>query len=185
METGQCPSAQAAIVLGARVFPDGRLCDMLADRVATAVDLYKSNRVEKLIMTGDHGREDYDEVNHMRLYAEKLGVPSEDIFMDHAGFNTYDSMYRAREVFLVDSAVVVTQAFHLPRAVYAARALGLEAVGVAADRHIYAGAEYYDLREIPARLKMLFKLHLLQSKPRFLGEAIPVQGDGRLTHDWQ
>lgn len=79
----------------------------------------------------------------------------------------------------------VTQAFHLPRAVYAARALGMEAVGVAADRYVYAGAEYYDLREIPARLKMFLKIHLLRSKPRFLGEAIPVWGDGRLTHDKQ
>lgn len=183
VEPGSCPDSQAAIVLGAYVSPDGRLCDMLADRVKTAVELYQDNKVQKIIMTGDHGKKDYDEVNHMRGYAEKLGVPAEDIFMDHAGFSTYDSMYRARDIFTVNSAVVVTQAFHLPRAVYTARALGIEAVGVEADKHIYAGAGYYDLREVPARWKAFVQLHLIQAKPRFLGEVIPVSGDGRLTHD--
>jgi len=125
--------------------------------------------VKKIIVTGDHGRQNYDEVNNMRNYAEKLGVPSEDIFMDHAGFSTYDSMYRAKEIFLVDSAVVITQAYHLPRAVYTARALGINALGVESDKHIYAGAAYYELREIPGRLKAFVQLHLIHSKPRFLG----------------
>lgn len=178
-----CPPAQAAIVLGAYVSPDGRLCDMLTDRVTTAIELYKAQKVQKLIMTGDHGQKGYDEVNHMRRYAEKLGVPTEDIFMDHAGFSTYDSMYRAKEIFQVESAVVITQAFHLPRAVYIARSLGIEAVGVEADKHIYAGADYYDMREIAARLKAFVQLHVTHAKPQFLGEVIPVTGDGRLTHD--
>ena len=184
VETASCPKAQVAIVPGAYVFPDGRLCDMLADRVQTAVELYHAGRVGKIIMTGDHGRIDYDEVNHMRLYAEQMGVPTEDIFMDHAGFSTYESMYRARDIFQVSSAVIVTQAFHLPRAVYTARALGIDAVGLKADKHIYAGAQYYDLREIPARLKAFAQVQT-RAKPQFLGEAIPVTGDGRLTHDGQ
>ncbi len=175
--------AQAAIVLGAYVLPDGTPCQMLRDRIKTAVELYNNKKVQKIIMTGDHGTQDYDEVNYMRIYAEKLGVPTEDIFMDHAGFSTYDSMYRAKEIFLVNSAVVITQAFHLPRAVYTARALGIQATGVKADKHQYAYADYYDFREIPARIKAFSQLHLLHSKPRFLGESIPVTGDGRLTHD--
>ncbi len=178
-----CPVQTAAIVPGAYVSPEGILCEMLADRVETAVELYQKNRVKKIIMTGDHGRQDYDEVNNMRLYAEKLGVPSQDIFMDHAGFSTYDSMYRAKAVFRVDTAVVVTQAYHLPRALYAAGRLGIDALGVEADKHVYAGAALYELREIPARLKMFAQTHLLHAKPRFLGEVIPVSGDGRLTHD--
>lgn len=180
---GDCTQSQAAIVPGAYVSPDGRLCDMLEDRVLTAVELYNNDVVQKIIMTGDHGRANYDEVNHMRRFAEGMGVPTEDIFMDHAGFSTYDSMYRAKEIFLVESAVVVTQAFHLPRAVYTARSLGLKSVGVKADKHVYAGAEYYDLREIPARLKAFAQIHILRSKPRFLGETVPISGDARLTHD--
>lgn len=178
-----CPASEAAIVLGAYVSSDGQMCDMLVDRIETAVELYKNHTVKKIIMSGDHGRKEYDEVNSMRIYAEKLGVPTGDIFMDHAGFCTYDSMYRAKEIFQVDSAVVLTQAFHLPRAVYTARSLGINAVGVRADKHIYAGAAYYDLREIPSRIKAFAQIQLLHSKPRFLGEVIPVSGDGRITHD--
>ena len=178
----EVPAAQAAIVPGAFVFSNGQLCEMLADRVETAVDLYKNNKVKKIIMSGDHGQKDYDEVNNMRKYAEELGVPTADIFMDHAGFSTYDSMYRAKEIFQVENAVIVTQAYHLPRAVYTARSLGLAAVGVAADRHTYYGAEYYSLREIPARLKAFWQVNT-HAKPVFLGDAIPVSGDGRATHD--
>ncbi|MDR9786934.1 MAG: ElyC/SanA/YdcF family protein [Peptococcaceae bacterium MAG4] len=184
VDAQDCPVKTAAIVPGAYVSPEGRLCDMLADRVKTAVELYQNNRVKKIIMSGDHGRKDYDEVNYMRLYAEKMGVSPEDIFMDHAGFSTYDSIYRAKAIFQVDTAVVVTQAYHLPRALYAAYCLGIDACGVAADKHVYAGARLYELREVPARLKMFAQIHLLNAKPRFLGKVIPVSGDGRLTYDW-
>lgn len=181
---GDFTGSHTAIVLGAYVDPDGRLCDMLADRVDTAVDLYRSGKVEKILMTGDHGLSSYDEVNGMRKYAQARGVPARDIFMDHAGFSTYDSMFRAREVFRVESAVVITQDFHLPRAVYTARKLGLEAVGLSADRHAYPESELqaYNLREILARTKAFAQL-AARAKPRFLGEAIPVSGDGRATHD--
>jgi len=174
--------SQAAIVPGAYVSPDGRLCDMLADRVSTAVDLYRAGKVKKILMTGDHGRASYDEVNSMRRFAEEMGVPTGDIFMDHAGFSTYESMYRARDVFQVDSAVIVTQDFHLPRAVYIARELGIDAVGLSADRHVYAGAEVYEYREIPARIKAFLQVKA-GARPTFLGPAIPVSGDGRATHD--
>lgn len=176
--------AQTAIVPGAYVAPDGTLCDMLADRVETAVELYLQGKVQKLLMTGDHGRLSYDEVNAMRRYALSRGVRERDIFMDHAGFSTYDSMYRARDIFRVQSAVIITQEFHLTRAVYTARRLGLESVGVSADRHIYAGAGVYSLREVLARVKAVGQL-AIRSKPRYLGEAIPVSGDGRVTRDSQ
>jgi len=177
VQAGSFIGAHTAIVPGAYVYPDG-----LADRVSTAVDLYIQGKVEKILLTGDHGRSSYDEVNSMRKYAEARGVPTRDIFMDHAGFSTYDSMYRAREVFRVNSAVIVTQDFHLPRAVYTARRLGLQAVGISADRYVYAGTEIYHLREIPARVKAFLQI-TAGSKPRFLGPAISITGDGRDTRD--
>jgi len=155
---------------------------MLADRVETAVELYVQGKVKKILMTGDHGWDSYDEVNSMRKYARSRGIPDTDIFMDHAGFCTYDSMFRAREVFQVDSAVIVTQNFHLPRAVYIARELGIPAVGLSADRHIYAGAGAYAWREIPARVKAFAQV-IFDDKPRFLGPVISISGDGRSTHD--
>lgn len=178
----QSERAQAAIVLGALVFPDGRVSDMVADRLETAYELYHAGTVQKILITGDHGQADYDEVNTMRRYLEKKGVPSEDIFMDHAGFDTYDSMYRARDVFQVRQAVVVTQRFHLPRAVYIARSLGLQAQGVVADKHVYYRAWYYDVRELAARVKAFGEV-TVGRKPVFLGPVIPITGDGRATHD--
>jgi SanA protein len=179
---GDVKQAQAAIVLGAYVFPDGRVSDMVADRLEMAYNLYREHRVAKILISGDHGRVEYDEVNTMRRYLEAKGVPTADIFMDHAGFDTYDTMYRARDVFQVHTAVVVTQAFHLPRAVYLARSLGLEAQGVAADRWQYAGAQYYAAREWAARVKAFGNV-LFHNAPQFLGPAIPITGDGRATHD--
>ena len=118
----------------------------------------------------------------MRRFLENKGVPPTDIFMDHAGFDTYDSMYRARDVFQVKDAVVVTQRFHLPRALWIAERMGLETQGVVADRRPYAGAEYYDYREMAARVKAFGEV-LFQRKPVFLGPVIPITGDGRATHD--
>lgn len=182
VEAGEFRGCQTAVVLGAYVSPDGRLCDMLADRVDTAVDLYRQGKVEKILMTGDHGSVSYDEVNSMRKYAQSKGVPAGDIFMDHAGFSTYESMYRARDIFQIGSAAVITQGFHLPRAVYTAGKLGIQAVGISADRHNYPGTEIYEAREVLARIKAFGQI-AAGSRPRFLGEAIPISGDGRATHD--
>jgi SanA protein len=175
------PRAKVAIVLGAGVHPDGTPSPMLADRLTTGVELYKLGKVDKLLLSGDHGRKDYDEVNAMLRYCLSRGVPEEDVFTDHAGFDTYDTMYRARDVFKVSDALVVTQAFHLPRAVDTARALGLDATGVVADLRPYLGEWRFALREWPARLNAFVQLYVTKPGPRFLGPVIPIEGDGRAT----
>jgi SanA protein len=175
------PQAQVAIVLGARVYSDGTPSPMLADRLQTGVELYKAGKVQKLLLSGDHGQTDYDEVNAMLRYALDHGIPDEDVFTDHAGFSTYDTMYRARDVFAVHSAIVVTQGFHLPRAVYTARSLGLEATGVPADIQPYANERRFAMRDWLARTKAFLELKITKPGPRFLGPVIPVDGDGRAT----
>lgn len=178
---GDAPQAKVAIVLGARVYSDGTPSPMLADRLATGVELYKLGKVQKLLLSGDHGTTTYDEVNAMLRYCLERGIPDADIFTDHAGFDTYDTMYRARDVFKVTDALVVTQRFHLPRAVYIARTLGLQATGVVADIQPYTGEWRFALREWPARVKAFFQLHVTKPQPRFLGPVLPIDGDGRVT----
>lgn len=178
----ECPQAETAIILGARVYPSGALSPVLADRVTTGIELYKQGKVKKLLLTGDHGQTTYDEVNHMRQFALERGVPAEDIFMDHAGFSTYDSMYRARDIFLVSKAIIVTQEFHLSRALYIARTLGIEASGVKADKRQYVGENYLYFREVLARTKASAQI-MLRMKPKYLGPEIPISGDGRETKD--
>lgn len=174
--------AQAIMVLGALVFPDGGVSQMVGDRLETALGLYQAGKATKILVTGDHGQVEYDEVNTMRRWLEQRGVPPEHIFMDHAGFDTYDSMYRARDVFQARKLIVVTQEFHLPRALYIGDRLGLEVQGVVADRHQYYGAQYYEFREMAARVKAFGEV-LVGRRPVFLGPVIPISGDGRATHD--
>jgi SanA protein len=171
--------AQTAIVLGAFVSPRGELCPMLEDRVETAIQLFKAGKVDSLLMTGDHGKVDYDEANAMKRYAVKKGVPADKIFTDHAGFNTYDSMVRARQVFGVETAVVVTNGFHLERAVFLARTQGIKAEGVVADLRPYT--YYYGHREFLARCKAVLNTYLLRPEPKFLGPAIPITGDAHAS----
>ena len=174
--------ADCILVLGAGLQPDGSPSLMLAERIQTGVDLYQAGAAPKLLMSGDHSRPDHDEVNAMKDAAMARGVPSEDIFMDHAGFATYDSFYRAGAIFGVKRVVIVTQAYHLPRALWIARALGLEAVGVSCDTQRYPGQLYRDVREVLARDKDFFKC-ILRPLPRYLGEAIPIWGSGDATND--
>ncbi len=175
--------AQTAIVLGAGVYAGGALSAVLRDRVDCGIELYKLGKVDTLLMSGDHGYKDYDEVNAMREYAVQHGVPNEKIFMDHAGFNTYDSMARARQVFEVDSAVVVTNRFHLARAIFLARHAGIKAQGVVADQVAYAEADWYEQREFMARCKAFLNCYLLHPPPTLGGPPIPITGDARLSHD--
>lgn len=170
------------LVLGCGVRDDGTPSDMLRDRLERSIELYFSGVAPKLLMSGDHGRVEYDEVNIMKQYAIDKGVPSEDVFMDHAGFSTYESIYRAKEIFCADNIVIVTQEYHLYRALYLAKSFGLEAHGVSSDYYIYAGQTMRDIREILARNKDFFTA-IFKPYPTYLGEAIPVNGDGNLTND--
>ena len=170
------------LVLGCYVHDSGRPSDMLADRLRRGIELYQSGAAPKLLMSGDHGQKDYNEVKAMKLEAMEEGIPSEDIFMDHAGFSTYESIFRARDVFAADKIIIVTQEYHLYRALHVANALGVEAYGVAADYHTYVGQAYRELREILARNKD-FATSILKPEPTYLGDVIPVSGDGNLTND--
>ena len=185
-----CPLEQAKelenvdciLVLGCGVLPSGRPSAMLSDRLNKSVELYQAGVSDRLLMSGDHGTAYYDEVNTMKSYAIDKAVPSEHIFMDHAGFSTYESMYRAKEIFCAKKIVIVTQKYHLYRAIYVARSLGLEAYGVAAAGDNYGGQLYRDIREVLARNKDFFT-SLIKPKPEYLGEAIPVSGNGDITND--
>lgn len=181
-EAGKAPKAEVALVLGAKVFNDGRLSDMLKDRADTAIELYDTGRVNKILVSGDHGTEEYDEVNAVKNYLLEKGVKGEDIFLDHAGFDTYDSLYRVKEIFQAQSAVIVSQNFHLPRAVYIGRGLGLETYGVSADKHIYGNMEGNIMREILADVKAFWDVNL-SAKPKFLGSSIPLSGDSKKSWD--
>ena len=184
VEAEKVEHAQVGIVLGALVYgKSGRLSPVLEDRVDTAIALYKAGKVERLLMSGDHGQSNYDEVNAMRRYARDHGVPDDRIFTDHAGFNTYDTMVRARKVFLVENAVVVTNGFHLDRSVFLARSAGIRAQGVVADKRPYSDANYNDQREFLARCKAVLNVYLLRPDPAFLGPAIPITGSARASHD--
>lgn len=180
----ETPTADAILVLGAYVFPDGTMSPMLADRIDVGYELYQLGKAPKILVSGDHGRQDYDEVNTMKAYLKDQGIPSQNIFMDHAGFSTYESIYRARDIFKVKKVIIVTQQYHLLRAVFIARELGIEAYGVSADLHNYGSVMFnYEIREILARNKDFCLSKFIQPEPTFLGDPIPVFGDGRLTDD--
>lgn len=169
------------IVLGCRVNGETP-SPMLSDRLTRGVELYDMSAAHKLLMSGDHGRVSYDEVNAMKQFAIDRGVPSEDVFMDHAGFSTYETMYRAKEVFAAKRVIIVTQKYHLYRAVYIAEQLGIEAYGVDSDLQSYIKQPYYNAREILARDKDFVKV-IFKPKPTYLGEVIPISGSGDLTND--
>ena len=169
------------IILGAGVWGD-KPSPMLEDRLLEGINLYENKVSNKIIMSGDHGREEYDEVNIMKKYAIEKGIPSEDIFMDHAGFSTYETMYRAKEIFKAKKVVIVTQKYHMYRALYDAEKLGLEAYGVCSDPRQYVGATYREAREILARDKDFVKC-IFKPKPTYLGDEIPVSGNGDSTND--
>jgi len=169
------------LVLGAGV-RNGKPTDMLADRILTAIDLYNKKVAPKIIMSGDHIKENYDEVNIMKAYAIEKGVPTSDIFMDHAGLSSYDSIYRAKEIFKAKKIVIVTQKYHLYRSLYIAEKLGVEAYGASANLRKYIGQSYRELREVLARDKDFFKC-MFKPQSKYLGETIPVNGDGDITND--
>ena len=174
-------NADAILVLGARVWDNGEPSGILEDRLITGIAVYDGGASDRLLMSGDHGQDDYDEVGAMKAYAIAAGVSSADIFMDHAGFSTYESLYRARDVFQVKTVVIVTQRYHLYRALYIAGRMGLDAYGVAADIRTYPGMPRFEAREILARLKDFFYT-LYMPLPTYLGATLPIFGDGDQTN---
>lgn len=170
------------LVLGCKVKDNGEPSDMLHDRLRRGVELYASGAAPKLLMSGDHGRYGYDEVTAMKQFALDADIASEDVFMDHAGFSTYESVYRAKEIFQAKKIIIVTQRYHLYRALYIAQQLGMEAYGVDADYRGYTGQFARDVREILARVKD-FGSCIFLPEPTYLGKAIPISGNGDLTND--
>lgn len=170
------PVAEAVLIPGAAILKDGSLSPVFVDRANTAFELYEAGKVSKILVSGDNSTVSHNEVNPVRLYLLSKGVPDQDIFLDHAGFDTYSSMYRARTIFGVTSVLIATQSFHLPRAVFIARGLGMQAYGVNADAGRYLLRNY--VREIFADEKAVLDL-LVHREPKYLGEQIPITGDGR------
>ena len=181
-EAAALTDVDCILVLGCYVHESGRPSDMLQDRLRRGVELYDFGAAPKLLMSGDHGRTNYDEVAAMKQFAIDEGIPSQDVFMDHAGFSTYESIYRAKEIFQADKILIVTQEYHLYRAIYIANQLGMEAYGVSSDYHRYVGQAMQNCREILARIKDCGTC-MIRPEPTYLGDAIPVSGDGNVTND--
>jgi SanA protein len=169
------PAERVAIVFGAGLWRNGAPTPVLQDRVATAARLYFDGKVEKILMSGDNRFVDYNEPGAMKEFALTLGVPEEAIVLDYAGRRTYDTCYRARAIFGLERAILVTQAFHLPRAIYACNRLGVTASGVPASGHVYRKSSlvYWNLRELPAVLTALWEVNISHPLP-VLGEYEPI-----------
>lgn len=178
------PQYDTILVLGAGVYSNGDPTAMLRDRLDTSVEVFNSGKSPKILASGDHGRKNYNEVKAMKNYLIENDIDSKNIFMDHAGFSTYESIYRAKEIFKSKKILIVTQEYHLSRAIYCARKLGLEAYGISANKQDYIGMSKYKLREVAARFKDFIYVHILKPEPTFLGEPIPIiNGDGDVTND--
>ena len=176
------PSKPVALVLGASVIGNKVMSSIFEDRVEVARQLYEQGKVGRILISGDHLQDNYDEVNIAKQYLLDHQVPPEIIFLDHAGIDTYDSLYRAKYIFKVQALLVVTQDFHLPRALYLARHFGLDVAGVSADLHKYANMNRIIIRESLARVKAYLDT-LLRVKSRYLGTIIDINGDSRASWD--
>jgi SanA protein len=163
-----------AIVLGAKVRDDGLLTDALLDRVTTAVELYKAGKVKKLLMSGDNPTPQYDEPTAMKRYAMELGVPESDIVLDFAGRRTYDTCYRAKEIFEVKKAVIVSQEFHLARTIYLCQNMGVDSIGVTGDRRRYLGQNYWAFREFFSVASAWFEINFISFEP-LKGNKEPIE----------
>lgn len=177
--------ADAAIVFGAYVYDSGRPCPMLEDRLVTGSRVYDSGLAPKMLLSGDHGTRGYDEVNAMKRFILDAGYPKDDVFLDHAGFSTYDTVLRAIKVFEIKKAVLSTQEYHLVRAVYIARKNGMEAWGISSDLRPYPKSQMtrYIIREWLARAKDFAYVNILKPDPVFLGEKIPITGGSGPSYD--
>ncbi|MDD2426897.1 MAG: ElyC/SanA/YdcF family protein [Eubacteriales bacterium] len=176
------PPYDAIIVLGAQVLDNYYPSDMLRDRLDGAVELYNSGISDRILVTGDHREDNYNEVAVMGRYLLEQGIPDEAIFMDHFGLDTYDSIYRSHHVFGIEKAIVVTQTFHLQRALYIARALDYDYHGYVTDAREYNSSTYTFLREYGARLKAVYEV-LSDAQPARMDSPMPISGDGRATRE--
>lgn len=167
--------AHTAIVLGASVKSNGNLSIMLRDRVESALFLYNEGKVKRFLLSGDNGNKNYNEPLAMKKYLMERGVPEDHIYLDYAGFDTYDTMYRSRAIFEVNSAIIVTQEFHLPRALFIARKMGFDYAGYTGDKRIYAHQDYNARRELLANVKAYVEL-VFKKEPTYLGSKIPITG---------
>lgn len=186
-EAAEFDDVDCIIVLGCKVQSDGSPSHMLNDRLEVGVDVYyglsENEKGSKLLMSGDHGTEEYNEVYTMKQFAISEGIESSEIFMDHAGFSTYESIYRAKEIFGAKKIIIVTQEYHLYRALHIADALGVEAYGVSADLRSYAGQLKFSAREVLARNKD-FITAIFKPEPTYLGDKISLDGNGDVTNDY-
>lgn len=176
--------SNVGLVLGARVYTNGMVSPLLADRLDIAIKLYNEKKINKLLFSGDHSKKNYDEVNAMMNYSLKKGVDKKDIYLDHAGFDTYSSLYRAKHIFNVKNLIVITQDYHLKRAVYIGNKIGINTYGVNSDKHSYPKIKYYKRREFLARIKDFILVNLIKPKPQYLGNIIDInKSDSSVTHD--
>jgi SanA protein len=172
-ELNAIPKRPVAIVFGAGYWSSGALSDVLRDRLDAAIELYRDGRVKKLLLSGDNRVEDYNEPAKMEEYALTQGLPKEDLILDYAGRRTYDTCYRARDIFMVSDAILVTQRYHLPRALTTCSGLGLDVIGYVADRTPYVHIRWYWIREIPALWRTWWDLLIVHPTP-VLGEPLPI-----------
>ena len=179
--TGGQAEFDCILILGAGVKPNGEPSHMLEDRLKTGIKAYEKGIAPRVLMSGDHMSADYDEVGTMKRFAMEAGVPSNVIFLDHAGLSTYESMWRAKEIFGAKKILIVTQGYHLYRAIYIAESLGMEAYGIAADLRPYRKIVLYKTRELAARVKDFFYVRSMP-QPTYLGEAVDFSGDGDSTN---
>ncbi|MDD4990138.1 MAG: ElyC/SanA/YdcF family protein [Candidatus Pacebacteria bacterium] len=173
-DINKIPPCQAILILGASVYKNSIMSDMLKDRSDTAIELYKSSKAQKILVSGDNRAKNYNESATINKYLLEQGIPKEDIYLDYAGFDTYDSLYRAKDIFKVKSLIISTQKFHLPRAIFIARNLGIESYGIIADKRQYKNIEFNIGRELLATIKAYFDVYF-DAKPTFLGEPIPIR----------
>ncbi len=176
------PKAYTCLILGAKVYNNGKPSVILKDRLDAGLELYQKHKINRFLLSGDHGTKKYDEVNTMKNYLLNKGVPLKDIFLDHAGFDTYNSLLRAKQIFNITDLTIVTQKFHLKRSLFLANKIGLKANGFIADKHIYPFAKRMNFREKLANIKAFFEVSI-HRKPKFLGNKIPITGDSSKSFD--
>lgn len=183
VEDPTVPRRKVAIVLGARVYADGSPSPSLRDRLYVAWRLYERDRVQKILITGDHGTRGYNEVEAMFRWLREKGVPREALYVDHAGLRTLDSMQRAAKIFEVEEAILCTQRFHLPRSLFLARDAGIDAVGVIADQRVYQARKVNRAREFGARVNAFLDVYVMGTEPKHWGDKIPIDGPSSASYD--